>query len=58
MEFRGKQVALPPGETAVNTVVECFFAGDHKAPKDPFERDFFAAPLNDLIIHLQQEQRQ
>lgn len=56
VELRGKLVALPPGETAVNAVMECLFAGDYIALKDPFERDFFAAPPNYLIIHLQEKQ--
>lgn len=57
MELSGKEVALPPGETAVNTVLECLFAGDHITLKKPFERDFFDAPPDDLTIHLQQEKQ-
>lgn len=37
MELSGKLVALLPGETAVNTVVEGLFAGSYIALKDPFE---------------------
>lgn len=55
MELSVELVALPPGETAVNAVIESLFAGKHVALKDSFERDFFAAPLDYLIIHLQQK---
>lgn len=52
VKLGGVQVQLLPHQTALDTIIQNLFAGDHVTLEDPVQRDLCTSQTDDLITHL------